>query len=139
MTTPAHHCRTIRLPGYNYAQPGAYFVTIVIQNRMNRFGEIRNEIMIINDAGNLIESCWLNLPQLFPGIELDEYIIMPNHFHGIIFIKDETVGAALVAAWPTVGRVGGRDEPYPYQTSDPGGCCRGIQIPHNASIHGWDE
>lgn len=113
MTQPARNRRTIRLPNYDYARPGGYFVTIVTQDRIDRFGEIQNGNMIINEIGRSIETCWLDLPKRFAGIELDEYIIMPNHFHGILFITDEIVGAAPVAARPAVDAAGAGTSPAP--------------------------
>ena len=106
--------RSIRLPGFDYTQTGLYFITICVQDRKCLFGEITNgpdefdgglgmqdraptrgaPTLILNDAGYMVEQEWLILPQRFPGIKLHEYIIMPNHFHGII----ETVGAPLVGA-----------------------------------------
>ncbi len=93
MPSSIRNRHTIRLPGYDYTQPGAYFVTIVTQDRINRFGEIQNGNMVINKIGCIIQTCWLDLPHRFPGIELDEYVIMPNHFHGIIFITENMAGA----------------------------------------------
>jgi REP element-mobilizing transposase RayT len=89
-----HHRRSIRLKGYDYSQAGLYFITICTQNRECLFGHITNGEMILNDAGKMVETEWLNLKTRFPNIELHEYVVMPNHFHGIL----EIVGAALVAA-----------------------------------------
>ena len=89
-----HHRRSIRLKGYDYSQSGLYFVTIVTQNRDNFFGDIANGTLKLNDAGKMIETEWLKLPQRFKNIELHQYAVMPNHFHGIIQI----VGATLVVA-----------------------------------------
>ena len=89
-----HHRKSIRLKGYDYSQAGLYFVTISIQNRACLLGHITNGEMILNDAGRMVENEWLNLKTRFPNIELHEYVVMPNHFHGIL----EIVGAALVVA-----------------------------------------
>ena len=93
MSTTVHNRRTIRLPGYDYSQAGAYFVTVVTQNRSSLFGEIQNGEMLVNDIGRMVETCWLGLPRGFPRIHSDEYIVMPNHFHEIIIIINESVGA----------------------------------------------
>jgi putative transposase len=85
-----HHRRSIRLPDYDYAQDGWYYVTICSQNHRCLFGEISQEKMILNSAGAMIEKWWRKLPEKYPGIQLDEYVVMPNHLHGIIVI----VGAA---------------------------------------------
>jgi REP element-mobilizing transposase RayT len=88
-----HHRRLIRLAGYDYSQGGYYFVTICTQKRRCLFGEIENGRMILNDAGKMIDYQWNDLASRFTHIELDEYIVMPNHFHGIII-----VGATLAVA-----------------------------------------
>ncbi len=89
-----HHRRSIRLKGYDYSQEGLYFVTICVQNRKYLFGHIVNKKMILNDAGQMVQSEWVKLPQRFQNIQLHEYIVMPNHFHAIL----EIVGATLVVA-----------------------------------------
>ncbi len=88
-----HHRRSIRLKGYDYSQPGACFVTICTQNRECLFGEIVDGNMIMNDAGRMAEKCWNIIPSHFPHIELDVFVVMPNHVHGILFIADVPVGA----------------------------------------------
>jgi len=81
------HCRrSIRLKEYNYTHPGAYFITICTQHRKYLLGNIVDGKMVLNSIGKLAEKWWLKLPEKFPEIELDEYIVMPNHFHGIIII-----------------------------------------------------
>jgi REP element-mobilizing transposase RayT len=96
-----HHRRSTRLKEYNYAQAGAYFVTICTQNRECLFGEIVNDKMMLNDAGRMVQTEWEQLRERFPSIELDAYIVMPNHFHAIVIITDPNdvnVGAGLVPA-----------------------------------------
>jgi putative transposase len=88
-----HHRRSIRLKGYDYAQAGLYFITICVKNRQCLFGGIKNGELILNDAGKIAENCWLEIPQHFPNVELHEFIIMPNHIHGII----EFVGAKNIS------------------------------------------
>jgi putative transposase len=90
----AHQRRSIRLKGYDYAQPGAYFVTICTANRQPILGEIVNGAMRLSAAGNNVEQEWRRLVRHFPNIRLDAYVIMPNHLHGIIVIN-ESVGATL--------------------------------------------
>jgi len=92
-----HHRRSIRLKGYDYSQAGLYFITICLKNRKCLFGKIENNKMILNDAGKMVETQWLALPQRFQNIKLHEYIVMPNHFHAIL----EIVGATLVVAQNT--------------------------------------
>jgi REP element-mobilizing transposase RayT len=84
-----HHRKSIRLKGYDYSQPGLYFITICVQDRKHLFGKIENKEMILNEAGKIAEACWQEIPEHFPNVKLHEYIIMPNHVHGIV----EIVGA----------------------------------------------
>ena len=79
-----HHRRSIRLKGYDYSQAGLYFVTICTQNRLCLFGKIENREMILNDPGIMIERQWQELIYRFDNIKADEFIVMPNHFHGIV-------------------------------------------------------
>ncbi len=87
------HRRSIRLKGYDYANSGAYFLTIVTQGRACLFGEIVNAETRLNDAGSVIERWWFELNNKFRTVETDDFVIMPNHFHGIVVIAD--VGADL--------------------------------------------
>ena len=66
----------------------AYFVTIVTKNRECLFGNIVVNEMILNDAGNIVQQWYLDIPNHFPNVKLDAFIIMPNHVHGIIFITE---------------------------------------------------
>ncbi len=84
-----HHRRSIRLPGYDYSQSGSYFITICTHNRECLFGEIVNNEMVLNEYGNIVKNCWIETKIIRPGIQLDEFVVMPNHFHGIIVITDE--------------------------------------------------
>ncbi|HXF49230.1 MAG TPA: transposase [Verrucomicrobiae bacterium] len=81
-----HHRRSIRLKGYNYANTGAYFVTICTQGREGLFGEIKNGEMELNPAGRMVTAYWTDLSKRFSGVETDEFAVMPNHFHGIIVL-----------------------------------------------------
>ncbi|VAX00773.1 hypothetical protein MNBD_GAMMA19-1102 [hydrothermal vent metagenome] len=87
------HRRSIRLRDYDYSQAGLYFVTICTQNRLCLLGNIKDDEMILNDAGRMVVARWLDLAQRFTGIGLNEYTVMPNHFHGIIELL---VGVPLV-------------------------------------------
>lgn len=81
-----HHRRSIRLRGYDYTQVGAYFVTICTQNRECSLGEIVNGEMRLNDAGWMVVAQWCAMGQRFPDIALGDYVVMPNHIHGIVTI-----------------------------------------------------
>ena len=85
------HRRSIRLRDHDYSQVGAYFVTICVQHRECLFGDIVDDEMRLNDAGRMVERWWVELGNKFPSVETDEYVVMPNHFHGIVII----VGADL--------------------------------------------
>ncbi len=88
-----HHRRSIRLQEYDYAQAGYYFVTICTQNRRPLFGTIANGRMALNDAGRIAAECWRKIPEHFPSTVIDEWIIMPDHVHGVIRIVGANVGA----------------------------------------------
>ena len=79
-----HHRRSIRLPGYDYSQAGAYFITICTHERMPLFGEIVDGVMTLNAAGNIVNEEWHTTGQIRHQIALHEFVIMPNHIHGII-------------------------------------------------------
>ena len=108
-----HRC-SIRLKGYDYSQPGAYFITICTADRECLFGEVVNRNMQLNPMGQIARQCWLAIPDHFPNTALDEFIIMPNHVHGIIWIvesqNDDSVGATDVIVGATQSNVGTRHE-----------------------------
>ena len=100
-----HHRRSIRLRGYDYEQAGAYFTTICIHDRRSMFGEVEHEQMRLNPYGHIVTECWCDLVKHYPNVELDAFVVMPNHVHGIIVLTDDdNVGAGLKPA-PT-GRHG---------------------------------
>jgi putative transposase len=88
-----HHRRSIRLKSYDYAQPGAYFVTVCVQSHLCLFGDVVDGEMRCNDAGRMIESIWQQVPRRFPTVEPDVSIVMPNHFHAIVLVGAPLVGA----------------------------------------------
>lgn len=94
MTSVYPNRRSIRLSGYDYAQAGLYFATICTQHRVCLFGKVDNGIMRLNRIGEMVEGCWKNIPAHYPHVVLHEYVIMPNHLHGIIEITD-SVGAGF--------------------------------------------
>jgi REP element-mobilizing transposase RayT len=83
-----HHRRSIRLKGYDYAQQGAYFVTICTYQRQCWFGEILDGRMYLNQIGNVVTQEWVRSSQIRQEIELDTWVIMPNHIHGIVLITE---------------------------------------------------
>ena len=92
-----HHRRSIRLQGYDYAQAGAYFITICCEKREYRFGKIEHDKMILNEYGTVAYDEWIKLPVRFSNCDLDVLQIMPNHIHGIMILKD-TVGEGFTPA-----------------------------------------
>ena len=84
-----HRRRSIRLPGYDYSQPGLYFVTICTQNKKCFFGKIENGIVHPNRYGKIILEQWEWLEKQYPYIKLDMWILMPDHLHAIIYIKHQ--------------------------------------------------
>ena len=101
MPPAALHRRSIRLPGYDYTQSGAYFVTLLTQGRLCRFGNIVNGEMRLNDVGKIAAQSWVWLEQQYPYVKLDEWVIMPNHFHGIIWITNDIPGRGGSRTAPT--------------------------------------
>ena len=83
-----HNRKSIRLKGYDYSSPGEYFVTVCTYNHGCLFGNIIDENMRLSEIGRIAEQCWKELPAKFINVILDEYIIMPNHIHGIIIINE---------------------------------------------------
>lgn len=80
--------KSIRLKGWDYSSPGGYFVTICTHNQEHLFGEIREGKMPVNEYVNILRQCWGDLPLHYSNVQLDEFIVMPNHVHGVIIMKD---------------------------------------------------
>jgi len=79
-----HQRKSIRLKGYDYSQAGLYFITICCQDRIYRFGDVVNGKMVCNEYGEIAHNEWMNTVNIRKNVELGEFIIMPNHIHGII-------------------------------------------------------
>jgi len=109
-----HHRRSIRLRGYDYTRPGAYFVTIVTRRRECLLGEIVDGKMVLSEYGRIVAEEWERTALVRPYVRLDEFVVMPNHIHGIIWIVgDDAVGAtrpvgATRRVAPTGSTTGGR-------------------------------
>ncbi len=91
-----HHRRSIRLKDYDYAELGAYFVTIVTRQRACLFGDVVDGSVVLNKAGRIVDECWMATPTHFDGTELITHVIMPKHVHGIVVIRDifEPIGVS---------------------------------------------
>ncbi len=97
-----------RLKEYDYSTPNWYFVTINTKDHQEYFGEIKNSKMCLNELGKIVEGCWKDITKHYPNTELDYFVIMPNHVHGIIIINSvvETGHApSLQMQTPTLGNM----------------------------------
>jgi REP-associated tyrosine transposase len=95
-----HSRRSIRLTGYDYSQEGAYFVTLCTNGLRCLFGEVKDDEMVSNEFGQIVQTCWDKLPELYPQAVFDMFVLMPNHIHGIVVIE---VGA--IHELPLQGRL----------------------------------
>jgi putative transposase len=114
-----YRIESARLKNWDYGSNGAYFVTICTKNREHYFGEIENKKMILSELGKVAYEFWEEIPNHFPFVELGNFVIMPNHLHGILIIdKNAVVQTRLIASQPLI-------------TSQPGG----ITGNHNPMFH----
>ena len=90
-----HHRRSIRLLHYDYSRPGFYFVTICTHQKQCLFGEMKEQKMGLNQIGKMVRDEWLKSAQICQEIELDEWVIMPNHLHGIVVIQKNDDGGVI--------------------------------------------
>jgi REP element-mobilizing transposase RayT len=82
---------SVRLPGYDYTRPGAYFITICSQDKQPILGQIIDGEMHYTELGKLVQTCWLAIPEHFPNVTVDAFVVMPNHVHGILLLTDMRV------------------------------------------------
>ena len=118
MTIPSNERKrkTIRLQDFDYRQPGFYIATICVKDHRLMFGNIVNDKMQLNSVGQVALATWATLAQRFPGIELDAYIVMPNHVHGIIYLKEEQ---PILYKKPNTERVPERFKAYMQDAAKP--------------------
>jgi REP element-mobilizing transposase RayT len=90
-----HHRRSIRLRGYDYSETGAYFVTICSFQRECLFGRVVDAEVELSQFGEVAASCWSAIPQHFSHVELDCFVVMPNHVHGIVVVTENLGGTAM--------------------------------------------
>ncbi len=95
--------RALRLRDYDYREPGVYFFTICVQDHHCIFGKIVNQKMVLYPAGRIVWQCWRDLPRHFPEIQLDQFVVMPNHIHGVIVLHKKSNGRAGLRPAPTTG------------------------------------
>jgi putative transposase len=105
MPAKTHPRVAMRLKGYDYAQSGAYFVTICLQDRLCMFGEVSAGLLVPNQYGELVEQAWNDLPNHYPHVTLDQFVVMPNHIHGIIILTDVGAGFKPVPTPTDLARV----------------------------------
>jgi putative transposase len=86
-----YRIESIRLKGYDYRNEGAYFITICTNHREHYFGECINSEMLLNTIGLNAQSCWAEIPNHFPNTSIGEFVVMPNHVHGIIIINEKMI------------------------------------------------
>jgi putative transposase len=103
-----HHRRSIRLAGHDYSSPGVYFVTVCSHDRSHLFGAINNGSVVLSGAGAIVAGAWLYSARLRPEFRFDEWVIMPNHFHGIVQIVDAPVCAVQVPEGSGIPRMRSR-------------------------------
>lgn len=84
--------KSLRVKGYDYATAGVYFVTVCTYHRAQFFGRIEGAQMHLNALGRIVRHCWYSLRERFPSIELDAFIVMPNHIHGVVVLY-KSIGA----------------------------------------------
>ena len=133
-----HHRRSIRIPGYDYSTPGAYFLTICTERRRCVFGEVADGEMLPNDAGRMVVHWWHELSRKFEGTHPGELVVMPNHIHGILYLRitphnqpiaptEPPVGAALRGCppRPRPGPPGGAPKSVPGSPAVPDGAAEG--------------
>jgi REP-associated tyrosine transposase len=79
--------RRLRLASYDYSEDGAYFVTAVTEGRAALFGRIDDSEMRLSQLGAIVEACWFDLPKHYNHLVVDEFIVMPNHIHGVVWLR----------------------------------------------------
>jgi len=104
-----HGRHSIRLKDFDYSQMGSYFVTICTHRRQFSLGRVRRGRMHLSATGRIAEQVWRELPDRYPGVQTDAFVVMPNHVHGIIVLPGEPVGAGPCAC-PTISEEGGQPQ-----------------------------
>ncbi len=87
--------RSIRLPEFDYSRVGMYFVTICADQRRCIFGQIHGSKTVPSFIGEIVGACWIEIPQHFPNVKIESYVVMPNHLYGILTIDSKSPGANL--------------------------------------------
>jgi len=133
-----HHRRSIRLKGYDYTQAGEYFLTLCTQERACLFGSIQDEVVKLSEFGEIVKEEWLRTALLRPDVELDDFVIMPNHLHGILALcrgtsrRDEK---SLVGAYGNTPQRG-KGIPFRSPSGTVGAIIRGFKAASTKRING---
>ncbi len=85
----SHHRHSIRMKGFDYATPWWYYVTICVHQHFPFLGKVEDGKVALSIAGRIAQECWEQIPEHFPNVELDYFVIMPNHIHGVIIINEK--------------------------------------------------
>lgn len=93
-----YHRKYIRLKEYDYSSKGFYYVTLCVNEQLCLFGDIEDGKIKLNDAGKMVGKIWQEIPKYYASAKIDEYIVILNHFHGIIILNNDDVGAPLCGA-----------------------------------------
>jgi putative transposase len=131
MTAGPRH--SLRLPAYDYAWTGSYFVTVCIQGRVCALGAVAGGVVALSEIGQMVDSWWNSIPGRFPTVGLDAYVVMPNHLHGILQIgrdteKNDRRGRPPCLPFPTADQARSENDargidrsPYPIRDTRPSG------------------
>ena len=92
--------RSIRLQGYDYAQAGIYFVTICTHRKKCLLGSVANDRVALSALGEIVRECWMRIPEHFPRVKLDAFVVMPNHLHGVLVLHRTTASHRAQHAAP---------------------------------------
>jgi putative transposase len=85
-----HYRKSVRLRGYDYSQEGGYFITICTFAKKSLLGCVKGDGVELSQVGNIASQFWCDMPKHFENVRLDEFVVMPNHIHGIIMIERRT-------------------------------------------------
>jgi REP element-mobilizing transposase RayT len=102
-----YRIESARKPGWDYRNPGAYFITICTANRQHFFGDVKNRRMVLSPAGAMVQGYWFEIPKHFDHVQLGEFVVMPNHIHGILILGEREDGGGVDDIGRGMADVGG--------------------------------
>ncbi|MDI6780275.1 MAG: hypothetical protein QME25_08860 [Bacteroidota bacterium] len=102
-----YRIESTRLKEWDYSNAGWYYITICTKDKICWFGKILNGELESNDIGKLVKGCWQEIPKQFLNVDIDKYVIMPNHIHGIIIINDYKCRDAINCVSTTIEKKAG--------------------------------